>query len=297
MNIFYEKFQVITQIFTGIFLEALPFILLGSFIAVIISRYMNEERIRKITPNNKILGGMVVGLIGIVFPICECITVPITKELIKKGVPINIAITFMLAVPIVNPIAILSTYYAFDGKLNMILLRVLIGYALAVIIGIIMSFNKIDEVIIDDNFNNYKCDCGCMDCKVEVGVGGFLHQVGKEFYEIGKIFIIGSLLTTIMQCFIPREIINNFSNNKVLAVISMLVLTYVLALCSEADAFVASSFVGTFPTGAIVGFLLLGPMLDLKNNVMLFSMFKKKFVFKLMFWVIGLCFAVGLIIP
>lgn len=297
MNIFYEKFQVITQIFTGIFLEAFPFILLGSFIAVIISRYMNEERIRKIIPKNKVLGAMVIGLIGIVFPICECITVPITKELIKKGVPVNIAITFMLAVPIINPVAILSTYYAFDGTLRMLLLRTLIGYVLAVIIGIIMSFSKKDEIIIDDSLNRYKCNCGCMDPNMERGIKGFLYQVGKEFYEIGKYFIIGSLLATIMQCFIPREVMSNFSNNKVIAVIAMLLLTYVLSLCSEADAFVASSFSGTFPTGAITGFLLLGPMLDLKNNIMLFSMFKKKFVFKLMFWIIALCFAVGIIIP
>lgn len=297
MDIFYDKFQVITQVFTGIFIEAFPFILLGSFIAVIIGRYMNEEKIRRIIPKNRILGAMVMGAIGIVFPICECITVPITRELIKKGVPVNIAITFMLAVPIINPIAILSTYYAFDGKLSMVFLRVFIGYIIAITVGIIMSFSKKEEILLDDGGTTYKCECGCMDPNMEKGIRGFFYQFGREFYSIGKYFIIGAFLATIMQCFIPREIISSFSTNKVLAVIAMMVLTYILSLCSEADAFVASSFSRTFPLGAITGFLLLGPMLDLKNNIMLFSMFKRKFVLRLMFWIISLCFAISIIIP
>lgn len=297
MDIIYGKFQVITQVFTGIFIEAFPFILLGSFIAVVISRYMNEERIRRIIPKNKVLGAMIIGGIGIIFPICECITVPITKELIKKGIPINIAITFMLAVPIINPVAILSTYYAFDMSLKMVLLRVIIGYFLAIIIGIIMSLSNKENIIRDNDMNAYKCECGCMDGGFERSTRGFIYQVGKEFYSIGKYFIIGAFLATLMQCFIPREIVNDFAANKVLAIIAMLLLTYVLSLCSEADAFVASSFSRIFPTGAITGFLLLGPMLDLKNNVMLFSMFKKGFVIKLMFWTIFLCFGVSLLIP
>lgn len=297
MNIFYEKLDIITQIFTGIFLEAFPFILLGSLIAVIISRYMDGEKIQKIIPKNKILGAMIAAMVGIIFPICECITVPITKELIKKGVPLNISITFMLAVPIINPVAILSTYYAFDCEFNMVIYRVLTAYFIAIIVGLIMSFTKKGEILIEDKWMKYQCDCGCEDVDKEKGAKGFFYQVGREFYAIGKYFIIGSLLATIMQCFIPRDIINDFSSNKVLAVVVMLLLTYVLSLCSEADAFVASSFTGTFSTGAITGFLLLGPMLDLKNNIMLFSMFKKKFVFKLMFWVIVLCFGVSVIIP
>ena len=58
----------------------------------------------------------------------------------------------------------------------------------------------------------------------------------------------------------------------------MMGLGFILSLCSEADAFVASSFAHTFSTGSLLAFLVYGPMLDLKSSLMLFAYFRAKFV-------------------
>ena len=62
----------------------------------------------------------------------------------------------------------------------------------------------------------------------------------------------------------------------------MMGFAYVLSVCSEADAFVASSFGSSFTEGGLLAFLVFGPMLDIKNTLMLFAYFKKKFVLSLM---------------
>lgn len=59
----------------------------------------------------------------------------------------------------------------------------------------------------------------------------------------------------------------------------MMAFAYILSLCSEADAFVAASFGGTFTAGSLLAFLVYGPMIDLKNTIMLFAFFRAKFVF------------------
>jgi hypothetical protein len=64
----------------------------------------------------------------------------------------------------------------------------------------------------------------------------------------------------------------------VLSVIVMLLLAYVLSVCSTVDAFLSLTFVNTFTTGSIMAFLIFGPMVDIKSTLMFSRVFKRKFV-------------------
>ena len=57
----------------------------------------------------------------------------------------------------------------------------------------------------------------------------------------------------------------------------MMLLAFLLSLCSEADAFIARGFLDYFGVPAVSAFLILGPMMDLKNAIILNSYFKKSF--------------------
>ena len=73
----------------------------------------------------------------------------------------------------------------------------------------------------------------------------------------------------------------NVNKLLLLIIIFMMFLGFALSLCSEADAFVGRSFLENYSFSGVAAFLILGPMLDLKNLIMLFGTFKKSFVFKL----------------
>lgn len=49
----------------------------------------------------------------------------------------------------------------------------------------------------------------------------------------------------------------------------------------SADAVVARSFAGQFPMGALMGFMVFGPMMDIKNLILLSGGFSRKFVLRL----------------
>jgi uncharacterized membrane protein YraQ (UPF0718 family) len=70
----------------------------------------------------------------------------------------------------------------------------------------------------------------------------------------------------------------------------MFVLAYILCICSQTDAFIARSFLGQFTVGSVIGFLILGPMLDIKNTLMLTGTFSRKFTIKLIFLIVSICF-------
>lgn len=287
-----------TVIFLSIILEALPFIILGALISSMIQLFVSEQTIARVIPKNKWAGLVAASLIGIVFPVCECAIVPIVRRLMKKGVPVYIGITFMLAVPIVNPIVLLSTYYAFSGQLYMLGIRAGLGIAGAIIIGyLIDTFSQGKEVLKDNEAHNEQCTCGCNDYRYIRGrkkdpvtiLRILLEHTSKELYDVGKFLILGAFLSAFMQTFVQRNLLLSIGQGPISSILVMMALAFVLSLCSEADAFIAKTFVGQFTPGAIAAFLILGPMIDVKNTLMLAGSFKAKFVAKLIALIFAIC--------
>lgn len=284
-------FNNIMTIFIGILLEAIPFILLGSLISSFIQLFISENFIAKIIPKNIFLALFFTSLLGIIFPVCECAIIPITKKLINKGVPLSIAITFMLSVPIVNPIVIMSTYYAFATNHSIFIFRTLFGILNSIIIGLIIhKTQKNYPLPIRDKEVSYyeKCACGCD----EITFNNFskirlvLNHTTIELFSVSKYLIFGAFISTLFKVLIPKEILTSFGGSPFLSIIVMIFLAFTLSVCSEADAFIASTFLGKFTTGSILSFLVLGPMLDIKNLLMLLGNFKVKFVIKLSLYIL-----------
>lgn len=279
-----EEMGDFASIFSSIILEAIPFIILGSLISAIIQTCISEKFIARIIPKASVLGYFGAALIGLVFPVCECAIVPVTRRLIKKGLPIGFGVTFMLAVPIINPVVIMSTYYAFYDKPAMVLLRVTGGFVGAILIGIIVSALEKDKQSIIKDFiddGNF-CSCGC---NAYVGnqnkVLTIIEHTNREFLDIMGYLIFGAFISSAFQVVVSHGEISFISNNKVIGIIIMMFLGFFLSLCSEVDAFVGRSFLGNYLFSGVTAFLLLGPMLDLKNFIMLIGAFKKSFVLKL----------------
>ena len=244
--------------FLGIVVESLPFIIIGSLVSAIIQVFLTEELIRKFIPKVSILGYLGAILSGILFPICECAIVPITRSLIKKGLPVGIGISFMLAVPIVNPIVIMSTYYAFPNNISVVLLRTLGGALIALVVGLIMGYlynGKKKELILKENIMTIRCEC----------------------------------------C-VSNEVLARINTNNLVGVLFMIALSFILSLCSEADAFVVKGFLDNFGVGAIVGFLIMGPMMDLKNAFLAFGVFNNRFASRLVLFITIFVTALALLI-
>jgi uncharacterized membrane protein YraQ (UPF0718 family) len=114
-----------------------------------------------------------------------------------------------------------------------------------------------------------------------------------EFFEMGRYLVLGCLLAAAMQTLIPQESLLNIGRGPVLSALVMLVLAFLLSVCSTVDAFIALAFSLTFPTGSLLAFLSFGPMVDIKSTLMFRGIFKPRIVFYLvllpflMNWVIA----------
>lgn len=298
-NEYLDKFNNFYNVFISILIQGFPFILIGSFVSAIIQICISRDRFIKLFPKNIFLSCIVAALAGLLFPICDCGTIPVVRGLMKKKIPIAAGVTFMLAAPIVNPIAIISTIYAFQGMKSVVIYRVIAGIIIAISVGLIMQFcTKKDEDILKGIEEIDECDCGfCSDnykankSKIKKIRAVFIHA-GDEFFNIGKFMIIGTFLSSIFQ---TTVVLNNsmyIPNDDRSSLLIMIGLAFLFSVCSTSDAFIAKGFLKQFSINSVMGFLVVGPMLDIKNTMMLFGSFKKKFVLKLIFIILVVSFLV-----
>ena len=78
--------------------------------------------------------------------------------------------------------------------------------------------------------------------------------------------------------------------NKILAIIVLMFFAYLISLCSTADSFVGKSLLNSFGVVTIISYLLLVPMTDIKNTIVLFDNYKKSFVVTLILLIFIVCF-------
>lgn len=288
----YHSFLQMNTIFISIVVEALPFILIGVFISGIIQIFITEEMLSKLFPKNRFLAVLVAILLGFIFPGCECGIVPIVSRLIKKGVPPYAGVAFMLTGPIINPIVLFATYIAFGNNLSMVIYRAGAAMIVAYIVGIILSYVKIENPLKYD-IETIKVDTSI---PIKTRMWSVCTHAIEEFFSMGKFLIIGAFIAAFVQTFISTATLMKVGQGQAASIIVMMVLAFILSLCSEADAFVASSFQSTFSINSIVAFMVFGPMVDIKNTLMLFQNFKSRYVFIIISLVAVLTFAVTILI-
>ena len=82
----------------------------------------------------------------------------------------------MVATPVINPVVILSTYYAFNGNWKIVLARILLGTICAIGIGLIFTLKPM-QVSFSIKSYEYNCECGCLFLRQKPGwKGKFLYS-------------------------------------------------------------------------------------------------------------------------
>lgn len=283
--------------FLSILLEGLPFLLLGTMISGLIDQFLPARLMTRLLPRNPYAGAFVSGLLGLIFPMCECGVVPIIRRLMAKGLPAANAITYMLSAPIVNPIVAISTYAAFRGQapLEVTLLRLGLGYGVAVLVGmavhnlplhLVLRNKVIAEIAQPQGLSGHAAAGGIVG-----RLWGALHVCVGDFLNMTVYFVLGAAAAALFNTSVNQDVIVPLAMNDWLATGSMMALAAALCLCSTTDAFIAATFT-MFPTTSKLAFMVFGPMVDLKLIFLYSSVFRKRFVLGLVF---GLFVLIGLL--
>jgi uncharacterized membrane protein YraQ (UPF0718 family) len=193
---------------------------------------------------------------GVVLPGCECASVPVASSLIGRGVTPAAAFAFLLSAPAVNPIVLVSTAVAFPGNPAMVLARLVASLVTAAVMGWLwLRWGKDEWLKLPKGRTGHQEGGSRWD---EFRLG-FQH----DFLHAGGFLVLGAMAAATFNVAVPNSVLDHFAGSPWLSVLFLTGLAIVLAVCSEADAFVAASLTGFSPT-ARLAFMVVGPMVDVK---------------------------------
>jgi hypothetical protein len=265
--------QTMLIVFGSLLIEAFPFVVLGAFVSASIEVLVPASIFTRIGLLPRPLQLPAAAAAGIAFPVCECGSVPVARRLARKGLAPSAAVTFMLAAPVVNPVVIASTLVAYRGQDTqwlMVVGRFTMGFIVAMAVGWVVGARRADDLL------RARTD----DDEEEPGASRgrrFVDHLTGDVLFMGRYLVIGAAIAAAVQTLVPQTVLEGVASLPVLSIVAMMVLAFVMSLCSESDAFVAASFV-PFGPGPQLAFLVTGPMIDAKLSALYVGTFGRGFL-------------------
>lgn len=299
-------------LFLGIVVEALPFLLLGVLLSGLLSTFASEQQLLRWLPQQAWLQSLAGGALGFFFPVCECGNVAVARRLILKGIPPHVAIAFLLAAPVFNPVVIFATWVAFRFQPEIVVYRVVFSLAIATVVGWMFSAQKdlapiLQPSLLEQVRRNRSIERASSQASLLSGGTFVLGASGgvrtaesvyaaaiavpaytssrwrqlldiwaAELRELGGILVLGAAIAAVLQTAIPRQWLLTYGQAPVISIAVMLALGAIVSICSTVDAFFALAFASTFTTGSLLAFLVFGPMIDLKGIGLMLTAFKPR---------------------
>lgn len=275
----WDKLNIFATVFLGIFIEAIPYLLLGTLASGLVEVFLDRDQMSKWISHRPVAAAIGGAFMGMIFPVCECGVVPLTRRLFNKGLPLSAGISFLLAAPVLNPIVVFSTAAAF-GWGNMLFWRMSVSLVIAVVVGLVFSVeqdpaNVLRPVLTLSHEHDHSYEA---NAPITEKFRQALLITADEFFEMGRYLILGAMLAAGLQTFIPQAALLSIGSGPILSVLVMLALAILLSICSTVDAFVALGFLGTFSFGSVLSFLVFGPMVDIKSIIMYLQVFRRRAV-------------------
>lgn len=334
----------------GLLLQTIPFTLFGAMMAAAVRVWANESFIERHAPRSLASGLGMALVAGLCLPVCDCMVVPTFANLVRKRLPLPCAVTFLCAVPVMNPVAIWSTWFAFSDRPWVVAARVMLGMLAALAAGASFACWPPKDAPMRERSWTFRghhgedagdpcgaspCDCAhglSCDCALQAaaacrpnqqGRGGALHTLAQylrythhDFMRLMPIMLFGSFTAAIVRTAMPSataagsaagsgqgSLLGGVTSASgfgaaalaaVIAIAAAMGLAFLCSMCSSSDAVIAAGLSSAFPMTAILAFLVFGPMLDLKNTLMLAGECRPRFAVRLAVTIAVSCAAVML---
>jgi uncharacterized membrane protein YraQ (UPF0718 family) len=250
-----EGMRTWATMFVGVVVQATPFLVLGVLLSAALTAFVPASFFAKALPKNPALAVPVASVSGAVLPGCECASVPVSAALMNRGVTPAAALAFLLSAPAINPVVLASTAVAFPGRPMVPVARLTASLVVSVLIGWLFLLRGKSASWLKPPAQRHAEGTP----KFEVFRSSVLH----DFLHAGGFMVLGGAVAATLNVVVPREWIGEVAGNTLVSALLLGLLAVIVAICSEADAFVAASLT-QFSLTARLAFMVVGPVVDVK---------------------------------
>jgi hypothetical protein len=294
-----QRFATAWALFQGLLIEALPFLLLGVVIATAARWLAPGGRWLRQLPSHPLVGPLTGAGLGLALPACECGNVPVARRLLAAGAPVGTALGFLFAAPVLNPIVLASTWAAFPDRPWLLLLRplgaVVVAVGLALLLGMLGEGQLLTGDLLEERrLSRPLAEVSLLERRsgllggsppdapfpapapVRPTAAELLRHGSQEFLSLALVLVVGCAIAALVQTLVPRQWFLAVGGLPTASILALMLFALVVSVCSSVDAFLALGFAAQITPGALLAFLLLGPVIDLKLFGLLGQIFRPR---------------------
>lgn len=294
-------------LFASHVLESLPFLLWGIIVSSGLLAFVDEHQFVAKLPRNRILGAIVGSSLGFIIPVGQYGNIPVTRRLLLQGASIPLSISFLIASPTINPFVMGISWMILGNHPRLLFLRILGAWIIGMVMGLIFSAygdqpaeetSKLSPLAIYSTLLQsgtllrprntpqplHRAGNLIYEYQATPGIPPslwgrlllFTDNVIKELLELGSILILGCIITTVAQVFLPQAQLLGWGQNPVTQILVMSLLSCVLSMNSLWTPYFINPLTATFLYGSNLAFLLLSSLINLKSLGLLFATLRPK---------------------
>lgn len=299
-------------LFLSLVIESFPWLLLGIVVSSLLLVLVDGEKLQAYLPKNRILQAIFGSLLGLILPVGQYGNIPVARRLLMQGFSVPLSMSFLVAAPTINPIIIWLTWHAFSDRHDLAIYRISLSWIIAVIIGLIFSFNRQKQSLIPNNLENNQIQesltllhsgTWMMESQPEAplipvnALGGLTYQHNArvvkplrekvylmvdnavaELIELGIFLVIGCAIASLIAIILPNltKLTLDPQIGNFNAIIKLIANSTVISINPLSTTLIVSQLAPLWISPSWLAFLLSGSIINLKSLSLLLSVFKPR---------------------
>jgi uncharacterized protein len=181
------------------------------FLVGIVRSFFSAERTRQILAGKReFVGNVLAGGLGIVTPFCSCSAVPLFIGFVETGIPLGVTLSFLIASPMINEVALVMLYGMFGWQVAAIYLvtGLFIAIAAGWVIGKLKMERYIEPWVFDVKMGEGQSPTSRMafEDRVRYGLNAVREIVGKVWPYV----LAGIAVGAVIHGYVPEGLLASF---------------------------------------------------------------------------------------
>ncbi len=243
------------------------------FVVTVLRSFMSVERTRQLLGGKREgLGNVMAAGLGVVTPFCSCSAVPAFIGFVSAGVPIGVTLSFLIASPLANEIAIGLLWSLFGWQIAA--LYVVAAVAIAIVAGWILGRLHVERwvepFVFETTLKGQPIDPSArltMDQRVQMGI----EEVGTIWRKIWPYLLVGIGLGAVIHGWVPTDFFTTYANsdNPLGVVVAVIIGVPLYSNAAGIMPLVEVLYSKGLPMGTVLAFMMSVVALSLPEMILL----------------------------
>ncbi|NMM25337.1 MAG: permease, partial [Phycicoccus sp.] len=239
----------------------------------VLRSFMSVERTRALLGGKREgVGNVMAAGLGVITPFCSCSAVPAFIGFVAAGVPLGVTLSFLIASPLVNEVAIGLLFGMFG--IGPTLLYVGAGLVIAVVAGFVLGRLKLERwvepFVFETRLGGQVIDPSAgmtWDDRIQIGV----EEVGLILHKIWPYLLVGIALGAAIHGWAPEDFFTQYagSGNPFAVLIAVLVGIPLYSNAAGIMPLVQALHDKGLPMGTLLAFMMAVVALSLPELILL----------------------------